>query len=109
MEEGIENRFARHARLNEKLLGWGKRKGFELFPKAEYASKTLACLRNSLKIDMAGFVSALKVSKKILINGGYGKIKGKTLRISNMGEETDDTMQELFQALDETLPQFMPS
>ena len=107
--EGIENRFSRHAHLNEKLLGWAERKGFALFPRAEYASKTLACLRNSLNIDLAGFVSALKLKKKFLINGGYGKIKGETLRISNMGEETDETMEELFLAMDEILPQFMPS
>ena len=109
LEEGVENRFERHARLNEKLLSWGKQKGFELFPLAEYASKTLACFRNSLKIDVAGFLTALKQNKKFLINGGYGKIKGETLRISNMGEETDETMQELFNAMDETLPEFMPS
>ena len=109
MQEGVENRYTRHARLNDKLLRWGKQKGFELFPLAEYASKTLACFRNSLKIDVAGFLTALKQNKKFLINGGYGKIKGETLRISNMGEETDATMQELFEAMDETLPEFMPS
>ena len=41
-------------------------------------------------MDIAGFVKALKVEKKIAIDGGYGKIKGKTFRISNMGNETDD-------------------
>ena len=34
-----------------------------------------------------------------LINGGYGKIKGTTFRISNMGNETEATMQALIDAM----------
>ena len=39
-----------------------------------------------------------------MINGGYGKIKDKTLRISNMGDETEQTIASMLAALDETLP-----
>jgi aspartate aminotransferase-like enzyme len=35
-----------------------------------------------------------------LIDGGYGKIKGTTFRISNMGDETQETMGKLFAAMD---------
>jgi aspartate aminotransferase-like enzyme len=38
-----------------------------------------------------------------MINGGYGKIKGITFRISNMGNETTETMQELIDAMDDVL------
>jgi aspartate aminotransferase-like enzyme len=38
-----------------------------------------------------------------LIDGGYGKIKGTTFRISNMGDETEATMGTLFAALDGAL------
>ena len=34
---------------------------------------------------------------------GYGKIKGTTFRISNMGDETPATMQQLFAALDSAM------
>jgi len=37
------------------------------------------------------------------IDGGYGKIKGKTFRISNMGDETAETMYPLLEALTATL------
>jgi hypothetical protein len=43
-------------------------------------------------MDVAGFVKALRVEKKLAIDGGYGKIKGKTFRISNMGNETEESM-----------------
>ena len=41
----------------------------------------------------------------ILIDGGYGKIKGKTFRLSNMGDETEATMNQLYAALDNAMKQ----
>jgi aspartate aminotransferase-like enzyme len=38
-----------------------------------------------------------------VIDGGYGKLKGKTFRISNMGDETDATISQLLGWLDECL------
>jgi aspartate aminotransferase-like enzyme len=40
-----------------------------------------------------------------LIDGGYGKIKGTTFRISNMGDETEATMKQLYAALDNGMKQ----
>ena len=40
-----------------------------------------------------------------LIDGGYGKIKGTTFRISNMGDETEATMGQLFAAMDKAMAQ----
>jgi aspartate aminotransferase-like enzyme len=40
-----------------------------------------------------------------LIDGGYGKIKGTTFRISNMGDETEATMSALYAALDQAMKQ----
>ena len=47
-------------------------------------------------------LAVLKVAG-LVIDGGYGKIKGKTLRISNMGDETDASIAELLRALDSAL------
>ena len=38
-----------------------------------------------------------------LIDGGYGKIKGTTFRISNMGDETEASMGQLYTAMDNAL------
>jgi aspartate aminotransferase-like enzyme len=40
-----------------------------------------------------------------LIDGGYGKIKGTTFRVSNMGDETEATMGQLFAAMDNVMTQ----
>ena len=58
---------------------------------------------------MAGFVTTLRDQKKISIDGGYGKIKGKTFRISNMGDETVDSMNHLLTNMDEVLTEFISS
>ena len=38
-----------------------------------------------------------------MIDGGYGKLKGNTFRISNMGDETDATIAALLTAFDSAL------
>ena len=108
-DEGVENRHQRHSRLNQLVHKWAEGYGFELLPQKQFASKSLTCLRNNLDIDLAGFVKTLRESKKISIDGGYGKIKGKTFRVSNMGDETDESINHLLSSMDEVLEQFLPA
>jgi aspartate aminotransferase-like enzyme len=53
-------------------------------------------------IDAAKFAKLVK-DRGILIDGGYGKIKGTTFRISNMGDETPETIAHLIGILDESI------
>lgn len=101
--EGLENRYARHARLNSMVHEWVKRNGFEFFAAEGYRTKGLTCVKNNKDIDVAKFSGLIKERHKILIDGGYGKIKGKTFRLSNMGDETDESIVELITALDDCL------
>ena len=78
-----------------------------LFPEPGYESQTLTCVNNGAKpegreIDVAKLQGLMK-ERGILIDGGYGKIKGKTFRLSSMGDETEETMQTLYGLLDESL------
>ena len=102
LTEGLDARFARHARLNRLVHDWVDRHGFGYLPPDGFRSKALTCVHNTREIDTAAFVSALKKDFNFAIDGGYGKIKGTTFRISNMGDETDATMAELISALDTT-------
>jgi len=45
----------------------------------------------------------LKSKHGLVIDGGYGKLKGKTFRISNMGDETDETIAAMLKSLDAAL------
>jgi aspartate aminotransferase-like enzyme len=55
-------------------------------------------------VDVAKLQKLVK-EQGFLIDGGYGKIKGTTFRISNMGDETEATMSQLFAALDQAMAQ----
>ncbi len=101
--EGLENRYARHARLNQKVRDHVLAKGFTMFPKAGYGSVTLNCFANNLGYDLAALNKILKSKHKLVIDGGYGKLKGKTFRISNMGDETDETIAAMLAAFDAAL------
>jgi len=103
--EGIEARHARHARLNAKVAAWVEKNGFEFFAPEGYRSKSLTCVKNNRDIDVAGMIQKLKERHHCVIDGGYGKLKGKTFRISNMGDETEATMNQLIGALDMAMKQ----
>ncbi len=46
----------------------------------------------------------LREKHHLVIDGGYGKIKGQTFRLSNMGDETEETVSHLLACLDDCLP-----
>ena len=76
---------------------WAARHGFTLFPEQGFESVTLTCVNNGAKpggraVDVAKLQKLVK-DQGFLIDGGYGKIKGTTFRISNMGDETEATMK----------------
>lgn len=103
--EGLDQRYARHAELNQMVHKWVDSRGFELFPEKGYESVSLTCVKNNRGIDLPALIQILKSEFNCVIDGGYGKIKGKTFRISNMGDETSETMQQLLDNLDSALKQ----
>jgi len=108
--EGLEARFARHQKLAQMTRDWATKHGFNLFPERGFESVTLTCVNNGAKpgsrtIDVAKFQKLVK-DAGFLIDGGYGKIKGTTFRVSNMGDETEATMKQLFAAMDSAIKQF---
>ncbi len=107
--EGLEARFARHTKLAGMTHAWAARHGFTLFPEKGFESVTLTCVNNGAKpggrtVDVAKLQKLVK-DQGFLIDGGYGKIKGTTFRLSNMGDETEATMRELYAALDNAMKQ----
>jgi aspartate aminotransferase-like enzyme len=107
--EGLEARYLRHATLAQMTRQWASGHGFTLFPEKGFESVTLTCVNNGAKpggrvVDVPKLQKLVK-DQGFLIDGGYGTIKGATFRISNMGDETEATMKELYAALDRALEQ----
>lgn len=105
--EGMDKRFARHVENNNIVRQWAYGHGFELLPEEKYGSISLNCFKNTREVDLAALISELKKRFKMVFDGGYGKLKGKTFRISNMGDETPETMRELLGNIDAILPEFL--
>jgi aspartate aminotransferase-like enzyme len=109
--EGLEARYLRHATLAQMTRKWAEKHGFNFFPETGFESVTLTCVNNGAKPNADGrTVDVAKLQKLVkdrgfLIDGGYGKIKGTTFRLSNMGDETESSMQKLYTALDEAMKQ----
>jgi len=101
--EGLPQRYARHQANNAMIHDWAKRHSFENFAAAGSESVSLTCFKTPEGFDQSTFIKRLKSEHGFAINGGYGKIKGLTFRISNMGNETKETMQELIDAMDKVL------
>jgi aspartate aminotransferase-like enzyme len=101
--EGVKNRYARHAANNAMIHEWGKRRGFKNFAPEGRQSVSLTCFHTPAGFNQSAFIKTLNTKHGFAINGGYGKIKGLTFRISNMGNETAATMQELIDAMDDVL------
>ncbi len=107
--EGQEARYARHRRTSQMTRDWAAKHGFTLFPEQGFESVTLTCINTGARrggrvVDVPKLVKLVQ-AQGFLINGGYGKIKGTTFRISNMGDETEATMNQLFAAMDGAMKQ----
>ncbi len=101
--EGLAERFARHRRTNALVHEWVRARGFDFFAEEGFRSVTLTCVKNTRGIDVAELVQALRERHHLVIDGGYGKIKGETFRLSNMGDETEQTVTHLLRCLDDCL------
>jgi aspartate aminotransferase-like enzyme len=103
MEEGIENRFARHEANMKLVHEWAKGAGFELFPKEGYESRTVTCITNTKGISIAELNKWLMAEKSAMLSNGYGDLKEKAFRIAHMGDIGKPDLEELFGWIDEYL------
>ncbi len=102
-KEGIQARYDRHRRLNAMVRNWAKDRGFALFPEAGFESVSLTCVRNDGQVDLPSLNHFLRNNFKVQMDQGYGKIKGKTFRINNMGNETEETISWYLDCLDQAI------
>tara|TARA_B100000029_G_C17607320_1_gene967905 strand:+ start:1063 stop:2148 length:1086 start_codon:yes stop_codon:yes gene_type:complete len=99
--EGIEARFRRHKDMASIVQSWAKER-MSLFPDDRYASTTLTCVENSLNIDLL-MLQNLLLEQGYLISGGYGPLKGKTFRISHMGDLMPQEIYKLLGIIDQII------
>jgi aspartate aminotransferase-like enzyme len=102
LAEGLERRFARHSAMAQRVQSWAETNGLKMYAPPGYRSQTVTTLHNNLELDLAALSQFLQ-ARGMRIAGGYGPLKGKTLRIAHMAETTLEDIERLLQALDEFL------
>jgi aspartate aminotransferase-like enzyme len=100
LTEGREARFAKHQELAGRVRSWAAERGFELFPERNCESPTVTCISNSRRIDVFRLNEEL-VRRGYMISEGLGPIRGKTFRISHMGERTRPELEEVLSQIDQ--------
>ncbi len=101
--EGLENRYARHLKNATIVRAWAKDRGFDLFPESGYETIGLTCVKNTRIIDVPKLIAHVKANHQAVFDGGYGKVKGTTFRLSHMGDESTANIEQLLGWLDEGL------
>ncbi len=97
--EGLDNRFARHAAMSERVQAWAYENGMEPLAAEGYRSKTVVCVQNHRGVDI-GALNTFLLTKGMRIANGYGDLKNKTFRIATMGETQMHHIEELLEAFD---------
>ncbi len=100
-EEGLENRFARHAELAGVVRAWAK-KHFALFSNEKYLSNTVTCVENTKNVDCSALGKEL-AARGYEFSNGYGELKDKTFRIAHMADIDKATVEGYLKAIEEIL------
>lgn len=89
VNEGLEERWARHARAHETLVAGLDELGLRLFTPESHRLPML----NVIEIPEAADDTAVRkamLDRDIEISGGFGPLKGKTWRVGLMGTNADE-------------------
>lgn len=104
LAEGLEQRYARHAAMAQKVRDWAK-KNFALYSNPDHLSVTVTCVTNTRGISFSELNAAMG-KRGYLLSNGYGALKDKTFRIAHMADTTMEDIETLLQTLDEVLATF---
>jgi alanine-glyoxylate transaminase/serine-glyoxylate transaminase/serine-pyruvate transaminase len=86
VEEGLENRFARHSRNAAALRAGLEAMGLQLFAQADARLPSLTTVCVPAGCDEAALRSTLLNEFNLEIGGGLGPVKGKVWRVGLMGD-----------------------
>ncbi len=100
--EGLENIFARHARLTQATRAAVKALGLPLFAPDDAASPAITAVAPD-KVDAEKVRSVMKKRFDIALAGGQDHVKGKIFRIGHLGFVGDRDILAAISALEATL------
>lgn len=84
LNEGLDERYARHQKAAKTMRDGLERLGLEIFPEKKWASDTVSVARVDPTYDEKIRAELLE-NYHIMIAGGLGQLRGKVIRIGHMG------------------------
>jgi aspartate aminotransferase-like enzyme len=105
LKEGLNNIFARHARVAQAARNGVKSLGLSLFADEKYASNTVTAVAASDGLDPKKLNKILREEHQVVLSGGQQKLDGKIFRIGHLGWVSEDDIKQVISALKIALPQ----
>jgi aspartate aminotransferase-like enzyme len=105
LKEGLNNIFARHARIAQTARDGIKSLGLPLFADEKYASNTVTSVAASNGLDINKMRKILREEHQVILAGGQQKLDGKIFRIGHLGWVNEDDIKEVISKIKVVLPQ----
>ncbi|MDP2920207.1 MAG: alanine--glyoxylate aminotransferase family protein [Dehalococcoidia bacterium] len=106
LKEGLQNVFARHARLAEQTRKGVKAMGLKLLPVEEkIASNTVTAIWPPEGVDADKMRKTMRDKYRVVLSGGQGSLEGKIFRIGHLGLCSEKDIEDTLSALRKSLPE----
>lgn len=102
--EGLQNIFARHARIAAKAREAVKSLGLSLFADESCASNTITAVQATKGLDSKKLLKILREEYGTVLAGGQQRLDGKIFRIGHLGYVTEGDIDATIEALKAALP-----
>jgi predicted phosphoserine aminotransferase len=102
LAEGMEARWERHRRLQEKTAQWAASRGCAYASAENARSLTVSCFHSPAGVDPQAIVKGC-TAQGYTIGSGYGDWKPTTFRIGHMGEVRESDLDALLEVIDQIL------
>ena len=104
LEEGMEQVYARHARLGQMAREGAKALGLSLFADEDFASNTVTAIQVPDGVDGRQLTQVLRTEYDVVLGGGQQSMEGKIVRIGHLGYVTEQDIRGTLDALRDALP-----
>jgi aspartate aminotransferase-like enzyme len=104
LQEGIENIFARHARMGNMIRDGIRKLGLPLFADPAHASNTVTAVGIPPGLDGKKLRQVLRDEYKVVLAGGQQTLDGKIFRIGHLGMVDEKDVKEILSAIEKVLP-----
>ncbi len=105
LAEGLQNVFARHAKIAGLARGGAKSMGLSLFPEERYASNTITAIKASDKLNVSKLLQILENEHDVFLAGGQSNLSGKIFRIGHLGWVGEKDIKQVLEAIAKAIPQ----